>query len=86
MNLGSSFLTAGATVGVFGPLIAQQDIDGWAAQISGLDPLVVLGLTTFAVAAGGWLCGPTFGNVLFKMWAGRKGWNQPIAEVSVRKS
>lgn len=86
VNLGSSFITAGATVGVFGPLIAQQDIDGWAAQISGIDPIIVLGMTTLAVAAGGWLCGPTFGNALFKMWAGRKGWNQPIAEVSARKS
>lgn len=85
VNLGSSFITAVAAVGTFGPVIAQQDIDGWAAQISGLDPIIVLGITTFAVAAGGWLCGPTFGNSLFKVWAGRKGWNHSIAEVSARK-
>ncbi len=85
LNLGASFLTAGGAVGVFGPILAQQDIDGWAAQISGLDPIIVLGITTFAVAAGGWLSGPTFGNSLFKVWAGRKGWNQPISEVSLRE-
>ena len=67
----------------FGPIIAQQDIDGWAAQLSGLDPLVVLGITTFAVGAGGWLCGPSFGTAVFKVWAGRKGWNGPIQEVSI---
>ncbi|KAK5173663.1 TIM23 complex component [Saxophila tyrrhenica] len=80
LNLGSSLITAGATIGVAGPIIAQQDIDGWAAQISGLDPIIVLGATTFAVAAGGWLCGPSFGTALFKTWAGRKGWNGAIAE------
>ncbi len=81
LNLASSLVTAGATIGVAGPIIAQQDIDGWAAQISGLDPIIVLGATTFAAAAGGWLCGPSFGTAVFKIWAGRKGWNIPIAEV-----
>lgn len=65
---------------MFGPMIASQDIDGWAAQVSGLDPMIVLGVSTFAVAAGGWLCGPSFGTALFKTWAGRRGWNQPIVE------
>ena len=49
----------------------------------GLDPILVLGATTFAVATMGWLCGPTFGNTVFKVWAGRRGWNGPIAEVSL---
>jgi mitochondrial import inner membrane translocase subunit TIM23 len=83
LNLGSSFITAAGTIGVLGPVIAQQDIDGWAAQISGLDPIIVLGITTFAVATGGWLCGPSFGTAIFKIWAGRKGWNSAIAEVGV---
>jgi import inner membrane translocase subunit TIM23 len=82
LNLASSLLTAGATVGVAGPIIAAQDIDGWAAQVSGLDPIIVLGATTFAVAAGGWMLGPSFGGGLFKVWAGRRGWNGAIAEVS----
>ena len=83
LNLGASVLTAAGTIGVFGPVLASQDVDGWAAQISGLDPLMVLGITSFTVAAGGWLCGPSFGTAVFKLWAGRKGWNGPIAEVCV---
>ena len=82
INLGASVITAVGAIGVFGPVIAQQDLDGWAAQVSGLDPIIVLGLTTFAVAAGGWLCGPSVGNLGFKTWAGRRGWNRGIAEVS----
>ena len=81
LNLGSSVVTAAGAIGIFGPMIAQQDLDGWAAQISGIDPIFVLGLTTFAVAAGGWLCGPSLGNSGFKIWAGRRGWNRGIAEV-----
>lgn len=82
VNLGSSVVTALGAIGIFGPVVAQQDLDGWAAQVSGIDPIIVLGLTTFAVAAGGWLCGPSLGNLGFKTWAGRKGWNRRIAEVS----
>ena len=48
----------------------------------GLDPIMVLAATTFAVATMGWLCGPSFGTAVFKVWAGRRNWNQPIAEVS----
>lgn len=84
INLSSSLVTAGATIFVAAPMMAQQDIDGWAAQIYGLDPIMVLGATTFAVATGGWLCGPSFGTALFKVWAGRKGWNGPIAEVRMK--
>lgn len=83
LNLGSSIVTAAGAIGIFGPVLAQQDLDSWAAQVSGLDPLIVLGLTSFAVAAGGWLCGPSVGNLGFKAWAGRRGWNRGIAEVSL---
>ena len=82
INLAASIATATATVAVAGPIIAQQDIDTWGAQVSGLDPFIVLGLTTFAAAAGGWLCGPSFGSAGFGIWAGRRGWNKAIAEVS----
>ena len=64
------------------PVLAAQDLDSWGAQISGLDPIIVLGISTFAVAAGGWLCGPSFGSLGFSMWAARRGWNKLIAEVS----
>lgn len=82
LNLGTSIVTAAGAIGVCGPIIAQQDLDSWGAQMSGIDPMYVFGLTTFAVAAGGWLCGPSMGNLGFKMWAGRRGWNRGIAEVS----
>lgn len=82
INLGCSVFTAAGTVGIAAPLIAQADFDTWGAQISGLDPIVVLGISTFAVAAGGWLCGPSFGNLMFSLWARRRGWNAGIAEVS----
>ncbi|EME80054.1 uncharacterized protein MYCFIDRAFT_101537, partial [Pseudocercospora fijiensis CIRAD86] len=80
LNLVCSGLTSGATVLVAAPLIAQADFDSWGAQISGLDPIVVLGISTFTVAAGGWLCGPSFGNLMFSLWAGRRGWRAGIAE------
>jgi import inner membrane translocase subunit TIM23 len=81
INLGASVVTAVITVGVAAPIIANQDIDTWGAQISGMDPFVVLGVTTFTVAIAGWMCGPTFGTAGFKLWAGRRGWNNAIAEV-----
>lgn len=81
INLGASIVCAVATVGIAAPIIANQDIDTWGAQISGMDPFVVLGVTTFTVAIAGWMCGPTFGTAGFKVWAGRRGWNTAIAQV-----
>ncbi|KAF2212556.1 hypothetical protein CERZMDRAFT_41082 [Cercospora zeae-maydis SCOH1-5] len=80
INLGCSVLTAIGTVGVVAPMLAEQDFDTWGAQISGLDPIIVLGISTFAIAAGGWLMGPTVGNLGFGMWASRRGWKTGIAE------
>jgi len=81
INLGASIVTAITTVGFAAPIIANQDIDTWGAQISGMDPFIVLGVTTFTVAIAGWMCGPTFGTAAFKLWAGRRGWNTAIAQV-----
>ncbi|CAK1368027.1 Presequence translocated-associated motor subunit pam17, mitochondrial [Cercospora beticola] len=80
INLGCSVLTAFGTVGLVAPMLAEQDFDTWGAQISGLDPIIVLGISTFAIAAGGWLMGPTVGNLGFGMWASRRGWKAGIAE------
>jgi import inner membrane translocase subunit TIM23 len=82
INLGASLVTAAITVGVAAPMIANNDIDSWGAQISGMDPFIVLGVSTFIVATAGWMCGPTFGTAGFKLWAGRRGWNEAIAQVS----
>ncbi|KAK4890011.1 TIM23 complex component [Elasticomyces elasticus] len=78
INLAVSIVTAGATVVVVGPLLAQQDIDTWGAQISGIDPMFVLGISTLTVAAGGWLCGPSLGSAMFGVWAARRGWAKAI--------
>ncbi|KXL50423.1 MAG: hypothetical protein FE78DRAFT_120031, partial [Acidomyces sp. 'richmondensis'] len=80
INLAASIVTAAGAVFVMVPIIAQQDVDSWGAQISGLDPMIVLGISTFAVAAGGWLCGPSFGSAAFGMWAARRGWAKAIKE------
>ncbi|KAK0821795.1 TIM23 complex component [Friedmanniomyces endolithicus] len=80
INLAASLATASATVAIVGPILAQQDIDTWGAQISGIDPIFVLGISTMAVAGGGWLCGPTFGGAAFGVWAGRRGWARAIQE------
>ena len=82
LNLASSAATAATAVMIGGPFMASQDVDTWGAQISGMDPMIVLGMSTIAVAAGGWLCGPSFGGAAFGVWAARRGWNNGIAEVS----
>ena len=81
INLVASIGTAAVAVSTLAPLAAQQDFDSWGAQISGLDPMIVLGITTFTIGAGGWLCGPTFGSAAFRLWAARKGWGKAIMEV-----
>ncbi|GAB7359352.1 hypothetical protein MBLNU230_g6003t1 [Neophaeotheca triangularis] len=80
INLGASAASAAVTVAFTAPLIANNDIDSWGAQTFGLDPVIVLGLATFSVAGAGWMCGPSFGNIGFTLWAGRRGWNKLIAE------
>lgn len=79
INAGCSIVTAIASVVVFGPMLAERDFDTWGAQISGMDPVVVLGVSTISIAAVGWLMGPTIGNGGFRFWVGRKGWSREIA-------
>ncbi|OQO08857.1 hypothetical protein B0A48_05747 [Cryoendolithus antarcticus] len=80
VSTGASVLTAVGTVVVAVPIINAQDIDTWGAQISGMDPMIVLGVTTIGVALLGWLAGPTFGNAGFGVWAARRGWKSAITE------
>lgn len=83
INLVASITTAAGSVVIAGPLLAAQDVDTWGAQLTGIDPVFVLGASTLAVGAVGWLCGPTFGNLVFRGWAGRRGWNGLIAQVCI---
>jgi len=83
VNLVASIATAAATVTVAGPMMASADIDTWGAQLTGMDPVFVLGLSTLAVAGGGWLCGPSFGSSAFGMWISRRGWSKAFQLVCV---
>ncbi|KAF1920116.1 mitochondrial import protein Pam17-domain-containing protein [Ampelomyces quisqualis] len=38
-----------------------------SAQLGGLDPFMLMGLSTFGMMAAGWLIGPIFGNQLFSL-------------------
>lgn len=38
-----------------------------SAQLGGLDPFMLMGLSTFGMLAAGWLIGPIFGNQVFNL-------------------
>lgn len=86
LNLVASLATAFTSVVVLAPVVAQQDLDSWAAQISGIDPIMVLGLSGVIIAGAGWLCGPSLGSGAFSMWARRRGWNKAIGEVGYTRA
>ena len=48
-------------------VLMQRDLDSIGAQTLGLDPMIVLGLSTMGFAAAGWLLGPFFGNAVFNL-------------------
>ncbi len=62
-------------------VLSQQDLDALGGQMFGLDPFVVLGLTTAAFGAIGWLAGPFVGNAVFT--AMNRRFKGQIAEVSL---
>ena len=82
INLGASVVTALASITAFGPVVAAQDLDSWGAQVSGLDPFIVLGLSGIVIGGAGWLCGPSIGSGMFSLWASRRGWGKAISDVS----
>jgi import inner membrane translocase subunit TIM23 len=38
-----------------------------SVQLGGLDPFMLMGLSTFGMMAVGWLVGPIFGNQVFNL-------------------
>ena len=71
INVGSSILTASATlVGGFG-FVAAQDLE--SLQFFGLDPIISSSLVCLTCAAGGWLAGPLLGSIIFRVLVGRMG-------------
>lgn len=69
-NLGFSVITAGLSFVSAGNYLATQDLDAWAAQMTGMDPMIVLGLATFAAGGAGWLAGPMLGTPVFRIRSG----------------
>ncbi|MCJ1368676.1 TIM23 complex component [Acarospora aff. strigata] len=63
-SIGSSIGTTMLGVSV----ISQQDMETLGGQMFGLDPFVVLGLTTAGFGALGWLAGPFVGSAAFNMF------------------
>ncbi|OJJ86829.1 presequence translocated-associated motor subunit PAM17 [Aspergillus glaucus CBS 516.65] len=66
-SVASSAVTSVVTT-VFGvQYLSTQDIESLGAQVMGLDPIVVLGMSTMACGAAGWLLGPFVGNGLWSL-------------------
>ncbi|KAI9878338.1 MAG: TIM23 complex component [Pleopsidium flavum] len=73
-SIGSSIGTTAMGVS----FLSQQDMEALGGQLFGLDPFVVLGLTTAAFGALGWLAGPFVGNAAFNVL--NKKYKAQIAE------
>ncbi|WEW61362.1 TIM23 complex component [Emydomyces testavorans] len=64
-SLVSSILASLTTTAAGAQFIASQNFETMGAQIMGFDPFIVLGLTTIACGAAGWLAGPVLGNAVW---------------------
>jgi Mitochondrial import protein Pam17 len=65
-------------------VLQHQDVEQFGAQMFGLDPLIVLGMTTFAFGGVGWLIGPFFGSALFNV--AYRGLRKQIVAVSCTRA
>ena len=70
INLGSSALSGAASIGVAVPAFAEFEIENIGAQMTGLDPMFVIGGSLMGVGAVGWLLGPFLGTAFFNIWKG----------------
>lgn len=68
MNLVASIFSGAGSIAVATPLIAEYEIESIGAQITGLDPMFVIGGSLMAVGGVGWLMGPFLGTAFFKIW------------------
>ncbi|KAJ9659186.1 TIM23 complex component [Coniosporium apollinis] len=68
ISLVSSIICAGASTFLGIAVLSTKDIDAMGSQILGLDPIIVLGMSTIACTVVGWLIGPFFGNAVFNVW------------------
>jgi len=70
INLGSSALSGAASIGVAVPAFAEFEIENIGAQMTGLDPMFIIGGSLMGVGAVGWLLGPFLGTTFFNIWKG----------------
>ncbi|KEQ75799.1 mitochondrial import protein Pam17 [Aureobasidium namibiae CBS 147.97] len=73
INLGSSALSGAASIGVAVPAFAEFEIENIGAQMTGLDPMFIIGGSLMGVGAVGWLLGPFLGTTFFNIWKGSLG-------------
>lgn len=81
LSLFCSIAAAIASTAVGGNLVLGYDLDSIGAQTFGLDPIIVMGLSTVACGCVGWLLGPAIGDGVFRIVYRRIG--RQIVEVSL---
>jgi import inner membrane translocase subunit TIM23 len=59
-----------ASIGVAVPAFAEFEIENIGAQMTGLDPMFIIGGSLMGVGAVGWLLGPFLGTTFFNIWKG----------------
>ncbi|KAL1304983.1 hypothetical protein AAFC00_003888 [Neodothiora populina] len=68
VNLAASMFSGVGSIAIATPLIAEYEIENIGAQLTGLDPMFVIGGSLVAVGGVGWLMGPFLGTAFFKVW------------------
>lgn len=61
----ASIVTAFFSTLLGAQILSSRDFESFGAQVMGLDPFVVLGMSTAACGAVGWLVGPFFGTAIW---------------------
>lgn len=80
LSLFCSIAAAIASTAVGVNLVLGYDVDSLGAQTFGLDPFIVMGLSTVACGCVGWLLGPAIGDGMFRLVYRKIG--RQIVEVS----
>lgn len=68
INLGASVVSGLGSIAIAAPIMAEYEIENIGAQMTGMDPVFVLGGSLVTVGAVGWLMGPFLGTAVFKLW------------------
>lgn len=66
-GLAASVVSAAGCVTGGTSMMLSRDLETAIAQMIGLDPMIVMGLSTIGFGAIGWLLGPLFGNAVFNV-------------------